>query len=105
MCKIVEENLELSMYMYGGGVHSVRPLDGAEFNPCSLHCRFINLVIDNGVCVVLYDGLELEEQLESEELWTPPVFADLGAGLGFAAAGLAKGDDLVSAVVLNPVLS
>ena len=93
------------MYTYGGGVHSVRPLDGEEINPCSLRCHFINSAIDKGVCVVFYNGLELKEQLESEEWWTPPFFADLGAGLEVAGAGLAKGHDLVSAVVLKPVLS
>ena len=93
------------MYMYGSGVHSVRPLDGEEFSPCSLCCHFISSPIDKGVCVVLYDGLEWEEQLESEEWWAPPFFADLGAFAEAVAAGLAKCDDLVLVGVLNPVLS
>ena len=53
--------------MYVGSVHLVRPLDGEEFSPSSLRCHFINSVIDIGVCVVLYDGLELEEELELKE--------------------------------------
>ena len=93
------------MYMYGSGVHLVRPLDGEEFSPCSLCSRFISSPIDNGVCVVLYDRLEWEEQLESEEWWGPPFFADLVAFVEVAAAGLAKCDDLVLVGVLNPVLS
>ena len=94
------------MYMYTGGVHSVRPLDGEAFNPSSLHCHFINSVIERGVCVVLYDGLELEDELEVKEWWVPPFFADLGAGTEVAAGGLAKCDVLlISAAVLKPVLS
>ena len=91
--------------MYAGGVHSVRPLHGEEFNPSSLCCSFINSVIDIGVCVVLYDGLELEEELELKEWWAPHFFADLSAGQEVAAGGLVKCDNLVSAVVLKPVLS
>ena len=93
------------MYMYGGGVHSVRPLDGEEFSPCSLRSHFISSPIDKGICVVLYEGLEWEEQLELEEWWGPPFFADLVAFVEVVAAGLAKCDDLVLVGVLNPVLS
>ena len=91
------------MYMYGGGVHLVRPLDGEAFNPCSLRCCFINSVIDKGVCVMLYDGLEWEEQLKLEGWWAPPFFAALWCRGCNSWTG--KGDDLVSAVVLKPVLS
>ena len=42
-------NFLQSMYMYGSGVHSVRPLDGEEFSPGLLRSRLISLPIEKGV--------------------------------------------------------
>ena len=55
------------MYMYVAGVHSLRPLDGNEFNPSSLCCRLVSSFIERGVCVVLYDELKLEDELKLGE--------------------------------------